>query len=523
MIYVADLETRGPDVIKACAVELNDIMPEISCNTLAGLFNELCIYADRVYFHNLSFDGLYLIYYLFRNGYVWGQQRRKRGFYTRINARGEIFYIRVYDEFLKKVEFYDSQRIIPLTVDELADEYKMARPDLDDVEARCLFDCRVVARALQDRPERASMTLSAYIKDDVSHFISPSVFSAFFPPITREVKETLRLAYRGGVCLLNPDYADKPLEDITEIDVNSMYPHILKTELLPYGYPRYGDGRYVYHEERPLAIQLISCAYKVKPSGLSWLSNGAFYTDFLGKYKSSSGGQIVTLALTSVELPFFLKHYETECLEYVCYYSFRAARGVMADYVNYYNAIKVASSGIEREIAKKRNNLLTGIFGEADSFSYKTPYYDKENDLVRYHIKRQDKKYPTSYVPMAIFITAYGRAKLLRKIAEIGRERWIYSDTDSCYFLGDTDKDVDAARLGAWKIKRWRRGRFLAEKQYLLEGDDGSRKQVIAGLPRKTVVPFESFYAGAEVEAETAERVAGGYNFNTFLFTLGEK
>lgn len=522
MIYVADLETRGAEVSKACAVELNDIMPEIACNSLAALFNELCIYADKVYFHNLSYDGLYLIYYLFRSGYTWGQQRRKRGFYTRINARGEIFYIRIYDEFLKKVEFYDSQRIIPLSVDELTAEYNMDRPELDDVTERCLFDCRVVARALQDRPERASMTLSAYIKDDVSRFVSPSVFSALFPPITREVKETLRLAYRGGICLLNPAYADKELSDITEIDVNSMYPHILKSELLPIGYPRYAEGKYVYNNDRPLAIQLISCAYKVKPSGLPWLSNGAFYTDYLGQYKSSSNGQIVTLALTSVDLPFFLRHYDVECLEYVCYYSFRAARGIMADYVDYYNAIKVASSGVEREIAKKRNNLLTGLFGEADSFSYKTPYYDKDNDTVRYHIKRQDKKYPTSYVPMAAFITAYGRAKLLRKIAEIGRDKWIYSDTDSCYLFGDVIKDVDALRLGAWKVKKWDRGRFLVEKQYIVESGD-ARKQVIAGLPRKTFVKFEDFYAGASVQTETAERIIGGYDFKTFYFTLGEK
>jgi hypothetical protein len=334
----------------------------------------------------------------------------------------------------------------------------------------------------------------------------------------------MRLAYRGGVCLLNDTYKDEELHGITEIDVNSMYPYILKKELLPYGYARYGDGRFQATEERPIAIQLISCSYEVKPHGLPWLSNGAFYTDYLGEYKRSSGGRIVSLALTSIELPYFLANYNVYCLEYICYYAFRATRGIMADYVDYYNAIKVKSSGVEREIAKKRNNLLTGIFGEADVITYKIPYYDAEHNIVKYHVKRHEKKYPTSYVPMSVFITAYGRVMLLKKIRELGRERWVYSDTDSCYYIGDAAlPDLDDARLGKWKVKKWDKGRFLAEKQYMLVSSTGEKKQVIAGLPRKTEISFNDFYSGAQISAETAVRISGGFDFEKFFFTLGEK
>lgn len=512
MIFVKFIQDQTPAVIGGALVEM-DTNEYKTFNNISEAF-ELITQYKKVYF----FDGLksatFLMYYLFENGFSYSQNKKRKSFFAKISAGNQFYYLRIYDEKMKKTEFFDAIHIIPISELELI---KTAKIPLPDLKAQCLY----IASLIKSRPENKAITLSAYIKDDVFNYIDKSVFYSHFPILSRSSKDALRLAYKGGVCWLDPKYKNKTVFNVLELDVNHLYPYICAEYLLPYSVPYYSKGKFTPSKTWPLGIQFFSCAYELKKNGIAFLNVDAFFSDFNIKAKETSNNKIITLAMPFDELQLFLKNYNVYCFEYIEYYAFRGKRGVLKNYIKHFNEIKEASEGIEREIAKRRNNLLTGLFGELDRMTIKTPYL--KDGLIKYHYKVLTKFNASGYLPAAIFITSYGRIFTV-SLAEKHRDNYIYSDTDSCYFHGLSESVfadiIESATMGKWKLKKWDRVIFMQEKQYIAFNQN-EQKQVIAGLPKSYILNESEFYKGAQIAIKTPARVKGGYILKDSVFTIG--
>ena len=80
-----------------------------------------------LYFHNLKFDGEFIIYYLETHGFKFIENKKERAdktYTTLITDMGQFFSIEVYfqvgNKKVKKVTFYDSYKILPFGVDKIA-------------------------------------------------------------------------------------------------------------------------------------------------------------------------------------------------------------------------------------------------------------------------------------------------------------------------------------------------------------------------------------------------------------------
>ena len=128
-------------------------------------------------------------------------------------------------------------------------------------------------------------------------------------------------------------------------------------------------------------------------------------------------------------------------------------------------------------------------------------------------LPREERK--SIYVACASFTTAYGRKQIIEQSQAIrdwsekhkGFDAYIYSDTDSIHALLDGDDvnklskiiDIDDYRLGALKLEStFVRGKYLRQKCYMEEWEDGTMNVTVAGLPKKLahVVNFDNFKIG---------------------------
>lgn len=97
-------------------------------------FIEFCMKEKNpdVYFHNLKFDGEFIIHYLLTHGYKHVtniKEATDKTFTTLISDVGAFYSIKVYfkrmNKKVKSVTFFDSLKIIPFSVDQIAKSFNL--------------------------------------------------------------------------------------------------------------------------------------------------------------------------------------------------------------------------------------------------------------------------------------------------------------------------------------------------------------------------------------------------------------
>ena len=135
--YVADFETTtDPNNCHVWAYALCEVgnVDNIEIGTTIDDFMEWCEKSktnDKVFFHNLKFDGQFIIYWLFKHGFQHVEQkdRATRTFTTLISDKGLWYQIEVifklHGKKVNKVTFQDSLKLIPLPVEGIAKSFKL--------------------------------------------------------------------------------------------------------------------------------------------------------------------------------------------------------------------------------------------------------------------------------------------------------------------------------------------------------------------------------------------------------------
>lgn len=155
-------------------------------------------------------------------------------------------------------------------------------------------------------------------------------------------------AISGGFTYLNPIFQNKILGKGIVLDVNSLYPSVMKECSLPFDFPLFFEGKYKYDKAYNLYIQRITCSFTLKENKIPTIQIKG-NLEFRGnEYLENSHGQIVALTLTNIDLELFLEHYNVENLHYICGWKFKSINGLFNDYIDKWTEEKIN--------AKKENN-----------------------------------------------------------------------------------------------------------------------------------------------------------------------
>lgn len=491
--YVADFETTtNPADVRvwaACAVNIETLETEHLSNSIDAFFEWLKDKNTVVYFHNLKFDGEFLLAYLLRNGFKHEDSRNAGTFDTLIADNGQFYSITVIFEKrnkkYKKVVFYDSLKKLPFKVatiakafnlddEKLSIDYDAPRPvghELTEEEKRYVVnDCRIVAAALQIQFEQGlkRMTNASDALTSFKEIIGKKQFEHLFPVLPVDLDADIRRAYKGGFVYLKPEHRGRRgLQGMT-LDVNSLYPWAMYYNVLPYGYPMYFEGEPNPDEFYNLFIVRLSCAFDLKPGHLPTIqlkNNRAFVET---EYLTTSDGDIVDMTLTCVDLQLMLDHYDVSDLTYHCGWKFKGMTGIFNEYIDTWMAVKENNTGALRQLAKLMLNSLYGKFATNPYAAQKVPVYDRDG-VVQYLVREDDARDPV-YTAMAAFITAYARDKTIRS-GQAVFDRFIYADTDSLHLIGDTPPEgltIHPTNLGAWKDEgHFTDSKYIRAKTYM--------------------------------------------------------
>lgn len=547
--YVADFETTTNEndchvwAYGTCEVGNTD-------NTTIGQsiddFMKWCSTENKIiYFHNLKFDGEFIIHWLFNNGFKYSKEKQEKTFSCVVSSMGQFYIIEVIfktgNKKQEKVIFYDSLKKLPFPVRKIAEDFNLSiqKLEIDYNEERnddhilteqeieyVLHDVKIVAMALQIQIEQnlTKITIGSDTLNDFKRTISKKQFEINFPILDIQTDKDIRQAYRGGFTYVNPKFQNKDIKNGIVFDVNSLYPSVMYDKPLPYGLPLFFNSQYEHDEMYPLFIQNFTCEFKVKKDYIPTLQLKNNLSFIPNEYITESKEQ-VNLVLTSVDLELFFEHYDVWNIEYINGWKFKQCVGIFKPYIDKWGKVKKENKGAIRQLAKLMLNSLYGKFGTNPDVTVKVPYLDDEN-VVKWKLGEKEMRDPI-YIPMGVFITAWARHKTI-STAQLCFDRFIYADTDSLHLVGtDIPKAIehiiDDKELGYWAHEStFTRARFIRQKTYI-EEIDGKIDVKCAGMPDtiKSKVTWDNFHKGFKSGGKLLpKRVKGGIILKDTEFTL---
>ncbi len=432
-----------------------------------------------VYFHNLKFDGSYLLNYLFKNKYPYLDnisRGKPKGFSTLIGSMGEYYSITVNFKSKQQIVFQDSMKLLPFSVNVIArdfnlpiekleidyNDYTVNEKTLNYVYNDVKIDAYALSTLKQNKLEKMT-TASSSFNIYKNSFKNKNYFTQLFVDLDKNFLVDYRLAYRGGRSTVNPIYARKTLENIYRYDINSMYPAIMVQCDMPYGTPIYE----VEKGKHKFELYKIHIDFKLKDGHLPSLLKKNSVLNLEGSYYIESDS-VIELYISNIDLDLLYRNYDVFYIDYIEIWGFKTTKFLFSDYVNKYYELKNNSKGAEKVVWKLLLNSLYGKFGSKVEGYKKIPIF--EDEKLRYN-KGEVEEMKHYYLPIAIAITSYAHKLLDDMIHEVGVENFVYCDTDSIHCLVPiNDKHVDAKELGKWKLESIeKRGKYVRQKTYIVE------------------------------------------------------
>lgn len=569
MIYAADFETATtePTYVWAWGVEPLDEETFQYGTDIESFFHfvSTCKSGTVFYFHNLKFDGSFLIQYLLTHGYTYSEEKEGNTFECLITDMNQWYMITVRMKYrtqkrrekIKNIYFYDSLKLIPLSIKQMPKTFGLGMEKLEidydaDEEGNYVLteekkeylkhDVEILKNSLITMFEHGinKMTMAASAFSDLRERFGKQKFERFFPRIAeREILETslkdltleeqqelsadkrLRKAYRGGWCYLRKGLEEKELQDVYVYDVNSLYPFIMNTKPLPFGKPIINESIEPIPNYDLQVIQL-SCAFEIKEGYLPTIQIKKSMLFNPTEYLESSNGEIVWLSVTSVDYQLMIEHYDLYDMEIEKVYHFRSATRLFSEYIEFWNHVKELSQdnpGL-RFIAKRMNNSCYGKFATSPVRIKRVP--ELQDGVLKFHNLPPTYE-PGYYLPVGIFITSWARDYIIRH-AQAHQDHFVYCDTDSLHLDAPCeDIPIDDRKLGYFKLeKKFDRAKYIRAKRYIGE-KDGILQVTCAGLPATChdQVTFDNFKTGTVYTGKLLQKqVVGGVILTETSFLL---
>lgn len=446
------------------------------------------LYGKIIYFHNLKFDGSFIIDYLLNAGYKYYEDisDKDKGFTTLIGEMGEFYSITWKFGKDRQVHFYDSLKVLPFKVEKLAHDFDMEieKEKIDynkyEINAKSIIyqihDVKIVAVALKAIKEEGmkKMTTASCAYTSYTGMFDEQSLAIKFPELPEDFLLEWRQAYRGGRSQVNPIYQGKVLNNVKRYDINSMYPYVMHDLYLPYGLPleqsEVGISRFELYK--------VNIEFKLKDGCLPSLlkKNNMFHED---SYYIETDG-IIEMWISSIDLELVKRNYDIYYLEFKKIYGFKTSTLMFKEYINKWYEKKKVDKGAKRVVDKLMLNSLYGKFGSKCKGYHKYPLLI--DGLVKYENSSVEdmRKY---YLPIAIAVTSHAHMKIDNGIHMTGIENFVYVDTDSIHTLGTLpDEEIDQKMLGKYKLEGVEEvSKYIRQKCYVYR-QDGEYNITCAGL-----------------------------------------
>lgn len=338
-------------------------------------------------------------------------------------------------------------------------------------------DAAIVARAAQmmhgtgrtksTASGDAWMLMKKFIATDKSgkRYKNDLRWQKLFPKLSTELDLRLRKGYTGGLNISpyhNRGYTRATEEaPLVHEDVHSMYPTVMSYDPLPYGIPTVMTTM-----PRDGALFIMECRIKVKikEGYIPWFS---FKQGFDNMLEGITHGDPVyetqewhEMTLTNIDLDVLMDWYDVEFdPDYPnLYFVFKQKIGVFADYIKKYmkEKEKAVKNSLEYTNAKLAMNSGYGRMALARETESTILGWDKELGDYNFISEPTMNDDTENYLPYAIFVTSYARARLLENVAACspGGQSTIHCDTDSVIHASKESPVMDHDdHLGGWGIE----------------------------------------------------------------------
>lgn len=580
-MYVADFETcdgemvEGEDVprqrVWLAGLKNIETMETKYFTSLDDFMAEVLSRGDnlnREYaFHNLKFDGSFIIPWLFKNGFEVTQDKPVKGqFSVLIDDRNNWYSINIQVTSKRRVTFWDSLKLFPTPLEYLHQTYgtptKKIHEDDEFYNTVRGEDHTPTSRELEYL-ENDLQVLAETIREHInfyglrfkktqagqSFYNFEQHFKAWrlrFPPLNEEVDKDIRKAYWGGISHVNPKLQGKDLHGIEVYDINSSYPYQLAYNKLPYGGVISKTGEGVAPDMSKFWVAQALVRFKLKDGCLPCIPKKAVVEPIPqtnDKWLSDSNG-IAKIRFCIIDYMNMADSYDFEIVrwDWVYHWAWKVQKEIQSfilknnhDKVYYKKLSKETNDpNLKREYlaksqrAKIDNNSFYGKFGEDIIKLGKTPYFEDDNVFYRVDREELQSEGKRKFLPVAIATTAWGRRQLVKKANLLG-EYFIYCDTDSVHFLAEGkhiiekavkegELEVDPTKLGAWDREGYfDRGRFLRAKCYYEEVLGESPEVTLAGLPadphsgarskKRSCITWDNFHIGLRLDPSVTNKL----------------
>ena len=491
----------------------------------------------NIYIQDFSYVASYLYYYLISNDIKYNDSNKfnfdGRMAYTAFSSEGgAMYYIKLFfkdgQQFCCEFKssrnksmslLRDLQTSFNIDIDyEINDDDNtlqlsscddLSEDIMENTCARAVALAHVMKKLLSSGNTKLTIGSDAmrqWQKLDGMHF--PSM-----PRIDDELDSKFRLAYRGGFTWLNNIFKNKELGHGFVMDVNSLYPFVMRSFPLPCGEPHH---TYEVPSNTLYIAHVIIYSATLKEGGIPCISN-------MNRCDGSKGSVIsneyleyidnMEVWLTNFDLELVMINYNVEITP-IEYYYFDKVEGCFNNFIDTNYEVKKTSRGAKRQIAKLNLDSLYGRFGIKIGRHKTIPII--EDGVLKFVNSEVLKDNTIRYLPMAIFITSIARYLIIRTALEI-IDRVVYIDTDGIHIVGDDIPDVfDIGKeLGEWKIEaEFNRAKYIGLKTYIHDEVNGETVVKMSGAPEEVRknINWDNFKTGTTVPGKIMMRsIPGGY------------
>lgn len=516
-------------------------------------FDEISKLEDEkiiVYFHNLSFDGDFILWWLMGNKFTFKNDLKEyKGdencFESTIDEMNNIYQIKVVYKN-KYIDFRCSYKLFPKSIEDIGEmvgikklnethnyeELKnytsiseLPEEEINYINNDVLIMCKLITYLDSVGINALTMSSSAFKnwRKDKYHLYKYQMVK----DENEEINEIVRKSYRGGITKVNKKYEGVELFDVISFDVNSLYPSVMYNNPMPIGMGKiYNNIDECINDRRYLYIVVLVVAYaKVKDGFHSFIGTTSGFS-YSRKYNYDDELENTILYLWDKEYELFNRIYEgSYCISKVVGY--KQAKNVFKDYIDrWYKVKENARTPAERQLAKLMLNSLYGKFGMNEHRVGKIPQGYNEKGII-YGFDENIGAYYDKKI--ASFITSRARVKYATMMNLCG-DSYVYGDTDSLYVIGheipELFKDiVDDKKMGYWKYEgHYKHFKALKAKCYIKTLDNGKTERKIAGCPKDAVkyINFDNFNFGLKLEGvkNVKRKVNGGIIIDKTDFTI---
>lgn len=322
--------------------------------------------------------------------------------------------------------------------------------------------------------------------------------------IVANMNKYIAPSMRGGMTYINPEHRNKTVFNGGVLDVNSLYPFILRHYEIPFKYvgstksekPNY--NKYFIAVIKRLKARVHDDKHPFLKRGTKFTNDKSYQPeiDWTVEYKNG----VPNTVLTSVDLIWLYECYTVYEIEFGEIFYYEAEKEFtesVHEHLDFWRKVKenAPKDSVERLNAKMMLNTLWGRWG----------MFDKEVDDAGVKIQIGDED--TNYVS-AIFTTSYARVYLNKAMNWFGKQL-IYTDTDSVHYLYDDkipnkeklmellENEIDSKVFGKWDLeKEFKKARYIKSKTYAMELENGEIKTTTSGGTTPKIEDVEDFKIG---------------------------